>query len=58
LSDIFSRDLIAACRADGLIAAAPRSPTPGAPYTYVTTRKFLEGFGFECLHTLPDMEAL
>jgi segregation and condensation protein B len=62
LSDIFgrevSRDLIAALRADGLISAGPRSPRPGAPYTYVTTRKFLEWFGFESLHDLPDMEAL
>jgi segregation and condensation protein B len=62
LGDIFgrevSRDLIAVLRADGLIAAGPRSPRPGAPYTYVTTRKFLEQFGFESLHDLPDMEAL
>lgn len=62
LSDIFarevSRDVIAALRADGLITAGPRSPRPGAPYTYVTTRKFLEIFGFESLHDLPDMEAL
>jgi len=62
LSDIFgrevSRDVIAALRADGLISAGPRSPKPGAPYTYVTTRKFLEVYGFESLHDLPDMEAL
>ncbi len=62
LSEIFgrevSRDLIAALRADGLIAAGPRSPRPGAPYTYVTTRRFLEMFGFESLADLPDMEAL
>jgi segregation and condensation protein B len=62
LSDIFgrevSRDVIAALRADGLISAGPRSPRPGAPYTYVTTRKFLEMYGFESLHDLPDMEAL
>jgi segregation and condensation protein B len=53
-----SRDTIAALRADGLIAAGPRSPKAGAPYTYVTTRAFLERFGFESLHDLPDMEAL
>jgi segregation and condensation protein B len=62
LGDIFgrevSRDVIAALRADGLIAAGPRSPRPGAPYTYVTTRGFLEKFGFESLADLPDMEAL
>jgi chromosome segregation and condensation protein ScpB len=62
LGDIFgrevSRDVIAALRADGLISAGPRSPRPGAPYTYVTTRRFLEMYGFESLHDLPDMEAL
>jgi segregation and condensation protein B len=53
-----SRDTIAALRNDGLIAAGPRSPQPGAPYTYVTTRTFLEQFGFESLRDLPDMERL
>jgi segregation and condensation protein B len=53
-----SRDLIAALRAEGLIAAGPRSPTPGAPYGYVTTEKFLLEFGFESLSDLPDLEAL
>jgi hypothetical protein len=28
-----------------LIVAGPRAPEPGAPYAYVTTRKFLEVFG-------------
>ena len=36
-----SRDVIAALRGEGLIAAGPRSPTPGAPYAYVTTPGFL-----------------
>jgi segregation and condensation protein B len=53
-----SRDLIAALRAEGLIAAGPRSPTLGAPYAYVTTEKFLFEFGFESLRDLPDLEAL
>ena len=53
-----SRDLIAALREDGLIAAGPRSPKLGAPYTYVTTEKFLVEFGFESLRDLPDIEAL
>lgn len=35
-----SRDLIGHLRGAGLIASGPRSPTPGAPYTYVTTRVF------------------
>ena len=42
-----SRDLIATLREDGLIAAGPRSPKLGAPYTYVTTETFLAEFGFE-----------
>ena len=53
-----SRDVIAALRADGLIAAGPRSPTPGAPYAYVTTPGFLSHFGFGSLRDLPDIENL
>lgn len=41
-----------------MIAAGPRSPEPGAPYTYVTSKGFLTQFGFETLQDLPDMEAL
>lgn len=36
-----SRDLIGVLRAQELIASGPRSPQPGAPYTYVTTKNFL-----------------
>ena len=53
-----SRDLIAALREEGLIAAGPRSPKLGAPYAYVTTEKFLLEFGFESLRDLPDIEVL
>ena len=53
-----SRDTISALRQAGLIAAGPRSPTPGAPYAYVTTPAFLAHFGFESLRDLPDMEKL
>jgi segregation and condensation protein B len=53
-----SRDLIGALRAQNFIAAGPRSPQPGAPYTYVTTKEFLSHFGFDTLRELPDMEAL
>ena len=53
-----SRDTIGQLRALGLIAAGPRSPQPGAPYTYVTTRAFLSYFGFDTLRDLPDREAL
>jgi segregation and condensation protein B len=53
-----SRDAIAALRQQGLVAAGPRSPTPGAPYAYVTTRGFLREFGFESLRDLPDIEKL
>ena len=53
-----SRDLIGHLRSAGLIASGPRSPTPGAPYTYVTTKGFLMEFGFDTLRDLPDFEAL
>lgn len=53
-----SRDLIGHLRGAGLIASGPRSPTPGAPYTYVTTKEFLLEFGFDTLRDLPDFEAL
>ncbi|MAM93330.1 MULTISPECIES: SMC-Scp complex subunit ScpB [Parvibaculum] len=53
-----SRDVIGHLRALGFIAAGPRSPQPGAPYTYVTTNEFLSHFGFDTLRDLPDMEAL
>ena len=53
-----SRYVIAALRGEGLIAAGPRSPTPGAPYAYVTTPGFLSHFGFESLRDLPDIEKL
>ncbi|WP_168734624.1 SMC-Scp complex subunit ScpB [Ollibium composti] len=53
-----SRDLIGALRGAKLIASGPRSPTPGAPYTYVTTREFLLEFGLDTLRDLPDFEAL
>lgn len=53
-----SRDTIGHLRGLGFIAAGPRSPQPGAPYTYVTTKAFLVHFGFDTLRDLPDMEAL
>lgn len=53
-----SRDLVGRLRGAGLIASGPRSPTPGAPYTFVTTKAFLSQFGFDTLRDLPDMEAL
>lgn len=53
-----SRDMIGHLRKLGFIAAGPRSPQPGAPYTYVTTPVFLSQFGFETLRDLPDFERL
>jgi segregation and condensation protein B len=53
-----SRDLIGHLREAGFIASGPRSPTPGAPYTYVTTPAFLLEFGLDTLRDLPDFEAL
>ncbi|GLS31068.1 condensin subunit ScpB [Mesorhizobium albiziae] len=53
-----SRDLIGVLRSQEFIASGPRSPRPGAPYTYVTTKTFLSHFGFDTLRDLPDFEAL
>jgi segregation and condensation protein B len=53
-----SRDVIAALKRHGLIEGAIRAPQPGAPFAYVTTRKFLEAFGFASLRDLPDLERL
>lgn len=53
-----SRDTIGNLRGAGLIGSGPRSPTPGAPYTYVTTPQFLSGFSMETLRDLPNIEAL
>jgi chromosome segregation and condensation protein ScpB len=52
-----SRDIIAALRDKNMITAGPRSPTPGGPFTYVTTKGFLEHFGLDTLRNLPDLEA-
>ncbi|MBF9052323.1 SMC-Scp complex subunit ScpB [Roseobacter sp. HKCCD9010] len=62
LKDIFgkeiNRDLIGRLQARGLIGTGPRSPRRGAPYTYVTTEKFLIAFDLESLQDLPDREQL
>ncbi len=62
LSKIFgkevSRDVIGNLRSAGFIGSGPRSPTPGAPYTYVTTPHFLSAFGMDTLRDLPNIEAL
>jgi segregation and condensation protein B len=53
-----SRDVIGALRDKNMITAGPRSPTAGAPFTYVTTKAFLSHFGLNTLRDLPDIEAL
>jgi segregation and condensation protein B len=53
-----SRDVIASLKRHGLIDGAIRAPQPGAPFAYVTTRRFLEAFGFASLRDLPDLERL
>lgn len=53
-----SRDVIGALRDKNMITAGPRSPTAGAPITYVTTKGFLAHFGLETLRDLPDLEAM
>lgn len=62
LKEIFgkdiSRDLIGRLHTQRLIATGPRAPLRGAPYTYVTTLRFLEVFGLQSLQDLPDPEQL
>jgi segregation and condensation protein B len=62
LKDIFgkeiSRDLIGRLFVSDLITTGPRAPRRGAPYTFVTTEKFLVAFGLESLRDLPDREQL
>jgi segregation and condensation protein B len=53
-----SRDVIASLKRHGLIDGAIRAPQPGAPFAYVTTRKFLDAFGFASLRDLPDIDRL
>jgi len=53
-----SRDVIASLKRHGFIDGAIRAPQPGAPFAYVTTRTFLEAFGFASLRDLPDLERL
>jgi segregation and condensation protein B len=53
-----SRDLVGQLRSRGFIAAGPRSPQPGAPYTFVTTQAFLSHFGLDTLRDLPDIDQL
>ncbi len=53
-----SRGTVGHLRDLGFIAAGPRSPESGAPYTYVTTKGLHSHFGFDTLRDLPDMEKL
>jgi len=53
-----SRDVIGALRDKNVITAGPRSPTAGAPFTYVTTKGFLKHFGLDTLRDLPDLEVM
>ena len=62
LKDIFgreiNRDLIGRLHGLNLIGTGPRSPRRGAPYTFVTTERFLMMFGLESLQDMPDAEQL
>jgi segregation and condensation protein B len=53
-----SRDVIGALKHHGLIDGSLRAPEPGAPFAYVTTKRFLEVFGLASLRHLPDIERL
>jgi segregation and condensation protein B len=52
-----SRDVIASLKRHGLIDGAIRAPQPGAPFAYVTTRKFLGAFGLASLRDLERLQA-
>jgi chromosome segregation and condensation protein ScpB len=53
-----SSDVIAGVRRTGFVTTGPRSPEPGAPFTYVTTMKFLEHYSLESLDDLPPLDGL
>jgi segregation and condensation protein B len=53
-----SRDVIARLKRLDLIDAGLRAPAPGAPFAYVTTKKFLGVFGLGTLRDLPDIERM
>jgi segregation and condensation protein B len=53
-----SRDVIARLKRLDLIDAGLRAPAPGAPFAYVTTKKFLEVFGLGTLRDLPNIEQM
>lgn len=53
-----SRDVIGQLRDKDMITAGPRSPAPGAPFTYVTTREFLNHFNLDTLRDLPGLDEL
>jgi chromosome segregation and condensation protein ScpB len=53
-----SRDVIGRLKRLDLVDGALRAPEPGAPFAYVTTRKFLAAFGLAGLRDLPDLERL
>ncbi|PWE48124.1 chromosome segregation protein ScpB [Thioclava sp. NG1] len=62
LKEIFgkeiSRDLTDRLHGRGLIATGPRAPQRGAPFTFVTTDRFLAAFDLETLLDLPEREQL
>jgi hypothetical protein len=53
-----SRDVIGRLKRLDLVDGALRAPEPGAPFAYLTTRKFLEAFGLTGLHELSDLGRL
>ena len=53
-----SRDVIGRLKRLDLIDGGLRAPEAGAPFAYVTTRKFLAAFGLASLRDLPDLKPL
>ena len=46
------------CTLGQVLHGSARAPEPGAPFAYVTTKRFLEVFGLASLRHLPDIERL
>ena len=53
-----SRDVIASLKRHGLIDGAHPRPSARRAFAYVTTRTFLEAFGFACFATCPTSNGL
>jgi segregation and condensation protein B len=56
LRGVQSENMVKVLEEQGLVAEAGKERSPGGPVLYVTTDKFLERFGLNCLEDLPPLE--